>query len=87
MECCKEEITCLGCFCSCDSEFDTGIASTSTGTAKIRAKFNGVVLEREVSVTAGESIIIPNIFNENYTHLIEIQGAWYSIKVNPCVKV
>jgi hypothetical protein len=91
---CANEIECLGDYCSC-GELELSLIADEIGVWRMKAQFNGVTLSREIEVEEGENIIIPNIFNENYTHVIWFEKAdgsmfrdkKFSINIKPCVKV
>lgn len=80
---------------SCDPCITTGYTATETKCILLRYEFNGSMYETPVQVTESSIIVLPNLFNENYTHkaiLIDAQGGnvgnrIYSITVIPCIKV
>lgn len=89
---CVENIECLGEYCSCGYIL-ISVISPITGTLNMRAEFNGVAITREVPVVMGQGIMIPNIFNENYTHIISfynngvlLNDTSYSIKTIYCLE-
>lgn len=92
MGACAQNIICLGTFCSC-GDIEISIPTGSETTLKMVAEFNGVRIKNEITVANTDKITIPNIFNENYTHIIHFVTAdgdvlndeYYSIKIEPCI--
>lgn len=89
---CIEKIVCLGNFCSCGNISITDLISPITGQIRMEVEFNGSTIVKNISAVNGSSIVIPNVFNENYTHILSfyINGIlWndekYSIRVTPCL--
>lgn len=90
---CVEEIECLGEFCSC-GEINTGIFSPFGGTMKMYFEFNGATITKDIEVAFSNAIVIPNVFNDNYEHVLRfyyggqlLNDLAYSIKVVPCISV
>jgi hypothetical protein len=89
---CVDNIECLGEYCSCGDSIELNLVSEYTGEYEFRAEFNGVVLRNVIEVTEGDKIIVPNIFNENYTHIISfynengdlVNDLKYSVKIVIC---
>jgi hypothetical protein len=78
--CCIEIIK-LGCFDSCLDAIDTGIITTDLGTWKIIFEFEGIDHSYSFEVVTVGKVIIPNKFNENYTHyfkLVKPDGTLYN---------
>lgn len=91
---CMDEISCLGEYCSCGDEITLNLAAEETFTAKMVAEFNGAHIRRSVEMTTGEKVVVPNIFNENYTHIItffkpdgtQAFGTSFSVKTVYCIE-
>lgn len=90
---CIEEIECLGEFCSCGN-INTGIISPFGGVIKMYSEFNGTTITKNIDVAFGNEIVIPNVFNDNYTHVVRfyfngelVNDLAYSIKIVPCISV
>ncbi len=49
----------------------TNIIANQTGVWIMFFEFNGRWFKEDVTVTNGEVIILPNVFNESYNHIIE----------------
>lgn len=91
---CSQDIVCLGEYCSCGDSITLRIASPVTGGITMSARFNGVRITRQVQVVAGQEITVPNIFNENFTHIIGFYSngspVWdneYSIRTVICPQI
>jgi hypothetical protein len=90
---CIDEIVCLGEACSCGNQIELPLVAQHTGIYRMIAKFNGVRITRNIEVIEGENIVIPNVFNENYTHEIWfetqsgalVNDVHYSIKLVFCL--
>lgn len=87
---CVENIECLGEYCAC-GDILIPVISPVTGTLQMMAEFNGIKLTRDVPVVMGQGIMVPNIFNENYTHIVSfynngslINETTYSLKIVYC---
>jgi len=76
---CTEKKICLGEICACGGVIELPITASDTGVYQMMAEFNGVKLFRNVSFVEGQHIVLPNIFNENYTHNILFKNANGSI--------
>jgi len=91
MDACNLDTVCLGDFCSC-GDIIINIPNLNIGTYTMFAKFNGVLIKREIEVVETDKIVIPNEFNENYSYLIKfmdsdnniINDTWYSLNIMPC---
>lgn len=89
---CIDEIICLGEYCSCGTEIDLNLISSVTGIITMEAEFNGIKLTRDIEVSNGSKVEVPNIFNENYTHILAfytsdgelVNNVKYSIKTVYC---
>lgn len=88
---CINEIVCLGNYCSCGDDVTINLTALHTGTYHMTAEFNGTFLSVKVPVVNGEKIVVPNIFNENYTHVISftinsipVYDTDFSIKMVVC---
>lgn len=90
---CVENIECLGEYCSCGDNIQLNLPSPITGELELRVEFNGVVMRRVIDVEEDVDIVVPNMFNENYTHVISfynsegdlINDTKYSIKIIICI--
>lgn len=71
----------------CDTGIDTGISVAVSGDYTIRIDFNGSVQSLELALTAGESIILGNILNLNYTHTLTIFDSDGNIVGNTCYRL
>lgn len=60
----------LGQFCQCGEIVMIGTYSPVNGEALMVAEFNGSVIAKEVEVYIDQPFAVPNVFNENYTHII-----------------
>jgi len=90
---CVEEIECLGEFCSCGN-INTGIISPYGGIMQMYFEFNGANIIKNIDVAFANSIVIPNVFNDNYEHIVKfyfnvqlVNDLAYSIKVVPCISI
>jgi len=84
-------IECLGEFCQCGDIVLTAL-SPITGVLLMRGEFNGAVIEKEVNAYAGQPIVVPNVFNETYTHVIGfyngtelVNETRYAVKIVYCI--
>ena len=90
---CKEIIICKGTHCSCAEIFELDLIAPSTGIYEMKAKFNGIVITRQIEVADGENIKVPNVFNECYTTILNffdsnsepVFETSFSIKTIPCI--
>lgn len=89
---CIDNIICLGTFCSCGNITITELISPITGQIRMEAEFNNSLITRNISVSNGSPISVPNVFNENYTHIVSfyvnnelLNDAFYSIKIVNCI--
>lgn len=87
---CNDNIECLGEFCSCGL-INLPLIAPFDGVVNVEMEFNGIKLYRDVLFINGETVIIPNVFNENYTHNIRfikdgvnVFDKTYSIKTVLC---
>lgn len=79
---------------SCDEFIDLHFESPITDFVNVVFDFNGRRHKHRISVTAGQNILIENLFSDNYTHhvkLIDSNGnvvgnRKYVIQINPCFK-
>lgn len=74
----------LGCFTSCDQQIKTGLTANVTGNWKYQAEFAGALIQGDFEATAGEEIIIDNVFNENYVTNIKFFDPSGVIFENKC---
>jgi hypothetical protein len=89
---CIDNIECLGEYCSCGDFIELNLVSGDTGYYEFRTEFNGTIIRSVISVTQGSKIIVPNIFNENYTHIISfynndaelVNNVKYSVQIVIC---
>lgn len=89
---CTSEIICLGEVCACAETVTLPLVANNTGFYSMYAEFNGIKLHKQVSVRVDEQIVVPNIFNENYTHVISfyyngqlVNDTSYSLNVIYCI--
>lgn len=90
---CKETIICKGTHCSCAESFELDLIAPSTGIYEMKAKFNGVIITRQIEVIANQNIRIVNVFNECYTTIISffdsnsepVFETSFSIKTLSCI--
>jgi len=87
-------ISCLGDFCSCGEIIIHDIISGITGEIKMRVQFERTIIEKVIFVEEGYPFILPNIFNENYDHLVTfhynnqvLNGVQYELKIVSCVQL
>jgi hypothetical protein len=72
MSCC-DNTSCIQVYINDDtSSVDTGLIATQTGQWKIMVEFNGGWQRKLLNFNLNDHIVIPNIFNSNYKHTVQI---------------
>lgn len=80
---------CIELFADLCAEFvELPITATETGTHQIGVEFNGAHLRRSFEAVTGAKIVVPNLFNGDYTHQVRIYSpngdfTCYKIKIMP----
>lgn len=90
MGACVEKIICLGTFCACET-INLPI-QTSEPVLYMKSDFNGTFLTKQITDIAGNTIQLPNVFNEAYENIVRfyktdgtlLNGVAYSFKTMPC---
>lgn len=75
MACSCTSYTCLNIvqqYSNCLSTVTLDLVAGATGTYTWRYEFNGTWKGGNIDVTESAKIVLPYVFNENYTHIIEI---------------
>lgn len=90
MSCNCETYTCLPvapALLQCGDNILTSLLAESTTNYIMQYEFNGMWKGVEISVAQGEPIEIPNIFNEQYTHLVKFIKPDGDLYENTCYKL
>lgn len=85
MACNCGNIVCLGVVpVICSDEIHTDVIAAETATWVCMYEFNGRWFGFELSVTEDQRVVLPNVFNECYTHLLKFYNPLGNIIGNTC---
>lgn len=87
MACNCENTTCLEIIpvvLDCDSSITVALEADETATWLMSFEFNGRWFGESISVTNGENLALPNLFNETYKHTIKFYKADKTLVNDTC---
>jgi hypothetical protein len=71
----------------CAETVPLGIVSDYTGTVKMVVEFDNAHTRTDIAVTEGEAIVAPNVFNEDYNHLVQFFKPDGTLINDTCYKI